>query len=486
MNKATIVTLTTIVISLLVANVGYSQLADSPWPMFRHDAKHTGRCEYSGPNFPELLWTIPDQGYGTSSPAIGDCGIIYYASSMDSGDNYLRCIGADGTVHWSYPTGMAWYTSPAIDINGIIYIGSYDNNLYAVNSGTASLNWSFYTGGYIYSSPVIGSEGNINFGSLDHFIYSIKPNGFNRWKYSASGSVTSAPAMDEGRTVFVTSNDGNLYALNPNGSLGWSYEAGNNIGSSPAIGEDGTIYFGCNDDNFYAVNPDGSLQWTYFASGVVFSSPGIGEDGTIYFGSGDHNLYALNPDGTLKWTFKAESNINSSPSIDGNGVIYFGSFDQYLYAVFPDGTEKWRFKTKGSVDSSPAICDGTVYFGSWDGNLYALGDANRAPYVRISSNQEVYRMGDTIEVNVNVSNPTDMEYLDMYAAIFLSGNLFWYPNWGVTPEPKVINDSKDSTLIARIEYNSFIPPGNYSFYAAITHHGSVSVIDIASVTFGIE
>ena len=48
---------------LLSAQLTRAQLADSAWPMFCHDAQHTGRSPYSGPEMPELKWR-----YATGGP----------------------------------------------------------------------------------------------------------------------------------------------------------------------------------------------------------------------------------------------------------------------------------------------------------------------------------------------------------------------------------------------------------------------------------
>ncbi|MEF8836175.1 MAG: PQQ-binding-like beta-propeller repeat protein, partial [Candidatus Thermoplasmatota archaeon] len=94
-----------------------TDLLDSPWPKFRGNQKNTGLSPYD-----------------TSH--------------------------VDGTEEWNFTTGNSVYSSPAIDSDGTIYVGSYDNNLYALNpDGTEK--WSFSTGGSVYSSPAIGSDGTI-------------------------------------------------------------------------------------------------------------------------------------------------------------------------------------------------------------------------------------------------------------------------------------------------------------------------------------
>jgi hypothetical protein len=68
-------------------------------------------------------------GWVDSSPAIGGNGAIYVGSM----NNNLYALSSAGTVKWSKDLGGAEvYSSPAIDANGTIYVGSNGDNLYAV------------------------------------------------------------------------------------------------------------------------------------------------------------------------------------------------------------------------------------------------------------------------------------------------------------------------------------------------------------------
>ena len=47
---------------------------------------------------------------------------------------------ADGTLKWSYSTGGLVQSSPAVGSDGTVYVGSFDNNLYAINPD-GTLKW---------------------------------------------------------------------------------------------------------------------------------------------------------------------------------------------------------------------------------------------------------------------------------------------------------------------------------------------------------
>jgi outer membrane protein assembly factor BamB len=66
---------------------------------------------------------------------------------------------------WSTATNDKVYSSPAV-ANGVVYVGSVDNSLYAFNAATGQLIWSATTGAQILSSPSV-ANGVVYVGSYD-------------------------------------------------------------------------------------------------------------------------------------------------------------------------------------------------------------------------------------------------------------------------------------------------------------------------------
>jgi len=79
-----------------------------------------------------------------------------------------------GTVLWEFETGGAVYSSPAIGIDGTVYVGSWDKKVYALDGKSGAKKWKFQTGDRVCSSPSIGSDGTVYIGSNDKKIYAIK------------------------------------------------------------------------------------------------------------------------------------------------------------------------------------------------------------------------------------------------------------------------------------------------------------------------
>ena len=57
-----------------------------------------------------------------------------------------------GTVLWEFETESAVFSSPSIGTDGTLYVGSRDNNLYAINGKSGGKLWQFETGGEVLSN----------------------------------------------------------------------------------------------------------------------------------------------------------------------------------------------------------------------------------------------------------------------------------------------------------------------------------------------
>jgi outer membrane protein assembly factor BamB len=439
--------------------------------MFRHNLNHTGQSPYDTSSNPgKLRWSFKTKGRRVYSPIVDKDETIY----VGSWDNNLYAINPDGTEKWNFTTGYYVKSAPAIDSDGTIYVGSFDDNLYAINpDGTEK--WHFSTGDYIKSAPTIGSDGTIFFGSYDDKLYAINPDGTEKWSFVTGGDVMSSPAIGSDGTIYVGSSEptpsspARLYAINPDGTEKWSFITDDDIYSSPAIGSDGTIYIGSFDNKLYAINPDGSEKWNFMTGDFIQSSPAIGIDGTIYIGSYDHIFYAINPDGTEKWNFTTNDTIHSTPAIGSDGTIFIGLEDK-VYAINPDGTERWNFFIgKPIYTSSPAIgSDGTIYIGSWDGNLYAINEGG-VPPIAVAGPDQTVNEGETVQFDGSSSCDLDGT-IQIYEWDFNSSDGLWWET-GATP------DATSPTPT-----HTYGDDGNYVVTLRVTDNDNLSASDTCNVT----
>lgn len=292
-------------------------------------------------------------------------------------------------------------SSPAVS-DGMVFVGSHDNYLYALNQTTGEVVWNHTALGNIQSSPAV-ADGRVFFGTYaaaDGYLYALdRETGELNWsRRLVGGWVYSSPTVVYGKvyvTAFQTTGDhyGYVFALDRDtGQTVWSwrvrstgyYDDDMYAHSSPAV-FGGLVFFGAHSQYYrtsrvYVLNAtDGSVKWERTIGGgngvYQYSSPALAGRSRVFIGNDDGYLYCLDfDDGSERWKFKTEAAIRSSPAI-ADGKVFVGSDDGTVYALTQFGDSIWNFTTNGKVCSSPAVTDdGKVIVGSDDGNLYALNE----------------------------------------------------------------------------------------------------------------
>ncbi len=101
------------------------------------------------------------------------------------------------SLKWSYTTGGEVYSSPAV-ANGVVYVGSVNGTVYALDAKTGAKVWNYATGDQIYSSPAV-ANGVVYIGSWDNNVYALNAKtGAKLWSYATGARVDSSPAVVNG------------------------------------------------------------------------------------------------------------------------------------------------------------------------------------------------------------------------------------------------------------------------------------------------
>ena len=272
---------------------------------------------------------------------------------------------------WKFTTDGSVPSSPAV-VDGIVYVGSDDGNVYAINATTGAKVWSFSTGGEVQSSPAV-VNGRVYVGSNNGFLYALNAStGVQRWSVTTPSGISAAPAVANG-IVYIASGNGFLYALNAStGAEIWLYYSGSQV-YTPAV-VDGIVYFTSYNGDVQALNASSDvLLWSDNTGGTIDSSPAVA-DGVVYVATATtHEVFALNSlTGTQVWSYDPGDTVTSSPSV-ANGVVYFGCWNANVYALAAaTGAVLWDYPTGSEVGSSAAVANGVVYIGSQDATLYAF------------------------------------------------------------------------------------------------------------------
>ena len=330
----------------------------------------SGTAPFGAPTFGGsdlmALWRFACEDEVRSTPAVHD-GIVYVGAY----DHNLYAIGAaNGKFLWKYATEGSVASSPCVS-EDLVLVGSSDRVLYAISVESGRISWTCPTRGSIWSSPRV-DFGHVFFGSDDQNLYAVNvQSGRVVWTFETEGKVRSSPAIG-GDSVYVGCEGGMVYSLDIGGRARWRFRAQHAVTASPAITSE-MVYVGCQDRSVYGLDiRSGWSVWRYRTAGPVVSSPALSE-GLVFIGSADGYLYSLDAEsGHLVWRFATEGQVTSSP-VAAEKAVYFGSVDGAVYSLDAQtGTLRWRFQTDGKVTSSPTVADGVVYVGSHDHNVYAL------------------------------------------------------------------------------------------------------------------
>jgi polyvinyl alcohol dehydrogenase (cytochrome) len=318
---------------------------------------------------------------------------------------------------WTFPTGDAVTATPTV-VDGVVYVGSWDQNFYALALVTGRMLWKFRT----FAQPAIEPYPGENPRPVD----------------SDGGMITSSAWYEPGdgtRPDLVIFGGGyTLYALNAHtGALYWSHAYTGNpdrppqpatdgarIFSSPVVA-DGKVLFGLSVDGQsgergYVVGASldtGRPDWIYETDtapdgqvlnngcGNVWSSGSVlPAQGLVLFDEADCNfsnppptaetVFALRiSDGSLVWRFRPDradnqcdwdfgASVNVGLGPDGNAVFAgVGSKDGTYYSLDPlTGHLRWKTNVvyggfSGGFIATAAYDGTTVYGGT------SIGDFGR-------------------------------------------------------------------------------------------------------------
>jgi len=364
-------------------------LVQTDWPQFHRTTNHKGYNPVENVLSPSTVggltesWIVTTGDLVESSPSVAG-GVVYEGSN----DGKLYALNAQsGGVLWS--ASIVTFSCPAV-AGGAVYVGSFDDHVYALDASTGGLLWSLPTGFGIESSPAVstvslrsGSTTVVFVSSGDGKVYAVNSiTGSAVWTAAINVGSFSSPAVAN-HAVYVGSNGGKLFALRDStGSVLWSTSIGPWVSSSPAVAG-GVVYVGSGDGKIYALNAtSGANLWSTNINGPVNASPAVA-GGVVYSGSNDGKLYALNAStGAILWSLPGTF-WDAVPAVAG-GVLYADSTDEgKLYALnAATGSVLWTYLAGDRILGHPVVTDGRLYFGSDDHRIYAFDLASGQAAVR--------------------------------------------------------------------------------------------------------
>jgi outer membrane protein assembly factor BamB len=352
----------------------------------------------------------PTTGTGSTSLPTG--------VSLPTGQSLQKYYGA-GTPRkaaWKYSTGNAIEANVGAG-NGMVYVGSTDNSVYAVNSATGRRAWSYQSGSVSAAPEVVGAV--VCLSTTEGHFYALRVSGGTRaWDVD-----TGVPAIYK-RTWAA---DGGSVILTSDSAAPQAYDAATGAkGVSFSTQEPYLMALGAADGVLYALDALGVLYAFHTATGTeiwhkqLLSSddpPGTGltiDGGSIYVGTVSGALYKIDAtNGQVLWTYHPGSGMESAVAV-ADGVVYLRDNNGTVHAVSAATSKQvwartatatgvyglavaggrvyyttalalqaldakssapvWAFTAPNNAEllSTPAVANGLVFIGCYDDGLYAI------------------------------------------------------------------------------------------------------------------
>ena len=122
----------------------------------------------------------------------GNYSTAIHNSARHTNDHMPMARGStpNGILNRNYVTEGILASSAS---NGIVYVGSFDNNVYALDVVTGAKVWNYTTGGHVWSKPSV-ANGIVYVGSNDNNVYALDARtGVNVWNYTTGESCVLLP-----------------------------------------------------------------------------------------------------------------------------------------------------------------------------------------------------------------------------------------------------------------------------------------------------
>ncbi len=332
--------------------------------------------------------TVDQTGYSNETTAIVSCASTTNGVPCDTEWRMFGCNNhrsGESVSSVTLPLKLAWWfttgdrvnSTPAV-ADGMVFFGSQDKKVYAVNELTGDVIWQTETGGAIdFSSPAV-SEGKVYIGSWDGFLYAFNQyTGQTVWEYdtnppSCTTAITSSPAVSNGMVVFTTmASTANIYAVDQHtGDHIWHYLVPGKVSySSPAVA-DGKVFYMAST-KLYALNLlTGTKIWEFETSQEYLTHMPSAANGMVFIGVGNGFVHALNQNtGETVWEYEAGNPVYSF--VASGDLVYFGAGNKVIAINQFTGEKEWDFTTPMFLNNTPmTLADGKLFLLS--GMLYVL------------------------------------------------------------------------------------------------------------------
>jgi len=292
-------------------------------------------------------------------------------------------------MKWAFATGGKILSHPVVS-GSVVYFGSSDNSVYAVDANTGTRLWSYVTSGAVRGPVLVHNE--VVYLASENVVYALdKHTGKKMWTFTSKSDRgaqqldpwdyhTGAPVM-HGSTLYVGLGDGHVYGLDAsNGALVTAIATVDTVPvRSGLVIEDATLYFGDWNGRLYAFDLNSRRrQWVYrtfetrpYATfGAINTTPVLAGDVVVFGGRNPELQVVDKKTGAKRWSYTEEDGgwISGDPLVVGDTLFIGGSDNHEMFAFnVQTGERYWTYKFLYNNFSRPLAYQDVL--------LFTIGDA---------------------------------------------------------------------------------------------------------------
>lgn len=308
---------------------------------------------------PDAVYFVCDNGYLFKLDRATGKEIWRY----DLGDERASRIAPHQLVKNSGDFDWDFHAPKPLLADGVIYIGSGDGGMNAVDPEKGSRIWRFQAQGKIREGAVLDGS-HLIFGTKENLVYALdRKDGSQVWRIVLEGPIGAPPTLIGG-TLVLGISAGLIQGVDPTtGKTNWILQPWLSAVDSSAVPDQGTRFFiGSSDMRrvSYMDAKDGSVIWRTNVFGWPWATPELSGD-RLYISVAGATPYFTGVDPVVPYPFR---NFGSLCALDRKTGQIIWRWQM------PDWQGAW---TSGFI-ASPAAGDGLVVVGGVDGSLYAFPD----------------------------------------------------------------------------------------------------------------
>lgn len=365
-----------LVMMLCLAVVTVTYAADGAWSTYHGDAQLTGYADVELPARPVERWRFRT-GAWVVSPPVSDGKQIYVVSEKGQ----VQALDLAGRKQWEVVLKNVELGAPAAVRDGVLFAGSANGRLYALDTRTGETLWDYKVGETIMGSvnwvtPANGTLVVLVMAQEDGALHGVDPaTGKRKWKGEPIDRCDGSPSVRGDEVLFGSCASALHVVSGATGKITTTIEAGDDEDSQIASGTavvGAWAYAGTRDGRFLCVDlAAGKILWVNKDNKKeAFTTPAVSKTHVV-FGSDDGFVYALDPrTGATLW--KTDTGGTPSSPVIARDKVVVSADGTLLLLNIETGERLWSKEISDEI-TSPSLIHGQIVVGTDDGVVVAFG-----------------------------------------------------------------------------------------------------------------